>query len=347
MKLFTWTAWWAGFVLLLLAPVAKSAMTSSHGVGFIQLLPTKTNESAAELSPLRLELLEKQSGVVARIIFAGEQGTFEVGEDLQTPPGGMFTLMLNGHVILQESFTGATLAMDRSISLHTVSSGEHLLACELYYSLGTNYQAEVPFILNAAPSVEIDKNQEREHGSDPPVTFTFLDEGQEVVGYFEVAMDEHPVSMMQVTAQDNGTTRKLSEWMGGPLKTAVLPQGIHLLTITARGLNGEETTRFVSFAVDHLPKLAATVDNEGNIEVIKATFHQAEEAYSGVIDVFYQQGVILSRQTRESGLIVDKTDLVNAFAQHNVDLPQQPVPLVVCLRAANTSENWQVVSFLP
>ena len=347
MKLFTWTAWWAGFVLLLLAPVAKSAMTSSYGGGFIQLLPTKNSESAAELSPLRLELMEKQSKVVARIIFAGEQGTFELGEEFQAPPGGMFTLMLNGQVILQESFTGASLAIERNISFHTVPSGEHVLGCELYYNMGTIYQAEAPFILSAAPSVEINRNQEREHGSDPSMTFTFLGEGQEVVGYLEVAMDEHPVSMMQVTAQDNGNTRKLSEWMGSPLKTAALPQGIHLIKITARGLNGEETAKFVSFAVDYLPKLAATVDSEGNIEVITATFHQAEEGYSGVIDVFFQQGVILSRQSRESDLTVDKTDLVSAFTQHNVPLPLQPVPLVVCLRAANTSENWQVVSFLP
>jgi hypothetical protein len=88
MKLFTWTAWWVGFALLLFAPVAKSAMTSSYNGGFIQLLPTtRPAKVQTELSPLRLELMEKQSGVVARIIFTGQQDTFEVGEELQTSTG--------------------------------------------------------------------------------------------------------------------------------------------------------------------------------------------------------------------------------------------------------------------
>jgi hypothetical protein len=347
LKMFTRTVWFVGLVLLLFAPVAASATESIYGGGFIQIVAGKTGENAGEPPPLRLELVEKQSGVVARIIFAGEQRSFEEGEELQAPPGGMFTLMLNGNVIHQESFTGVTLATERRISLHTAPSGEYLLGCELHYSMGAVYQAEVPFILSAAPSVEIGEGNDREHGSDPPVTFTFLNEGQEIVGYFEVAIDAYPVSMMQVTAEDNGNTRNLSEWMGSPLETAALPQGIHLITITARGLNGEETTKFVSFAIDHLPKLAVTVNSEGNIEVIRATFHQAKEVYSGGIDIYFQQGVIFSRQTRESGLIVDKSDLVNAFTQHNLPQPQQPVPLVVCIRAANNSENWQMVSFLP
>ena len=347
MKLFTRTAWWAGLVLLLLTPAAKSTIGSIYDGGFIQVLPDKAGESAEEASPLRLELMEKKSGVVARIIFAGEQSAFEAGEELQTPPGGMLTLTLNGHVILQESFTGSTLAIERRISFHTVPSGEHLLGCELHYSMGTIYQSEVAFILNAAPSVVIGKNQDREQGFDPSVTFTFFDAVEEIVGFFEVAVGENPVGMMQVTAQDNGTTRKLSEWLGSPLKKAALPQGIHLIKITARGLNGEETVKFASFAIDHLPSLTTTVDNEGYIEVIKASFHQADEVYSGSIDIYYQQGVILSLQSSEPVLTVHKTDLTNAFVRHNLPLPQQPVSLVVSLRAANASENWRVVTFLP
>ncbi|MBM9536061.1 hypothetical protein [Desulfobulbus alkaliphilus] len=310
-------------------------------------MPDKVDEKAGELSPLRLELSEKQSGVVARIIFTGEHHSSAAEEDFQIPPGGLLTLALNGHVIFQEAFTGTTLAIERKISLQTVPSGEHLLGCELQYSLGTIHQAEVAFLLRAAPSVEISRDQEGEKGFDPFVTLNFLGEGEETVGFFEVAMDEHPVGMVEVTAQDNGNTRKLSEWLGSPLKTATLPQGIHLVKITAHGLNGEETARFVSFAVDHLPEVNTTVDKEGNIEVIKASFHPAEEIYAGAMDIFYQQGVILSLQSREPTLTVHKKDLMNAFVRHNLALPQQPVSLVVCLRAANASENWHVVSFLP
>jgi hypothetical protein len=347
MKVLTWTAWWAGLVFLLFASAAKSTTGSIYDGGFIQLLPNKAGESAEDATPLRLELMEKQSGVVVRIIFAGEQRTLEVGEELKAPPGGMLTLTLNGHVILQEPFTGTTLAIERRISFHTVPSGEHLLGCELHYSMGTIYQSEVVFILDAAPSVVIGKNQDSEQGFDPSVTFTFFDEVEEIVGFFEVAVGENPVDMIQVSAQDNGNTRKLSEWLGSPLEKAALPQGIHLIKITARGLNGEETVKFVSFTVDHLPNLTTTVDKEGHIEVIKASFHQADEVYSGSIEIYYQQGVILSLQSSEPVLTVHKKDLSNAFVQHNLHLPQQPVSLVVCLRAANASENWRVVSFLP
>ena len=83
------------------------------------------------------------------------------------------------------------------------------------------------------------------------------------------------------------------------------------------------------------------------MEIIKASFQQANNAYSGSLDVFYQQGVILSLQTKEPTLTLKKSDITQAFTQHKLLLPTQPVTLVVCLRSANNTENWQPLSFHP
>jgi hypothetical protein len=90
-----------------------------------------------------------------------------------------------------------------------------------------------------------------------------------------------------------------------------------------------------------------TKNKDGAIESIKASFQQANNAYSGSLDVFYQQGVILSLQTKEPALMIKKSDIAQAFTQHKLQLPTKPVTLVLCLRSANNTENWQPVVFLP
>lgn len=337
----------AGFFTIVFWISAVPATTAGPQPGqFLHILSSQDKQSEQKKSPLQVVLKEGQTGAMLTLTFTGEQLTLDKGADV-APPGGMYSLTLDGMTFLQESFTGPTLQTEKILPLQAAANGAHTLHCELRYATGKTYQAELPFVFNSAPSVTIEKGEGKQSQHDPTVALNFFNEGQEIVGYLDVAVDERSVATVQIGAQANGGKKTLSQWMEKPLMTASLSQGNHLIKITATSLNGGKTVQFVPFEVETLPGFEVTQSKEGTFEVLTATFQQAADTYQGSLDLFYQQGVILSLQSRETAIFLKKADVISAFAQHKLPLPQQPVSLVVCLRSVNNTENWQVVSFQP
>jgi hypothetical protein len=324
---------------------ATGATAEPQTKQFIQIMP-KQGKPDTKNSPLQLGIKEGKKGALFTVTFSGDKLTLEKGAQ-PAPPGGMYTILLDGNLVLQESFSGATLQTEKALPLQTAANGEHTLRCELHYAIGKTYQAELSFTFDAAPAVFLEKTDGKSNNVDPVLTLLFFNDGQENIGFLDVVVDERSLGVTQIAAQSNGEKKSLSQWMGKPVAIADLPQGKHLIKLTATSTSGTESVQYVPFHVETLPVLEVTKNKDGAMESIKASFQQANNAYSGSLDVFYQQGVILSLQTKEPALMIKKSDIAQAFTQHKLQLPTKPVTLVLCLRSANNTENWQPVVFLP
>jgi hypothetical protein len=324
---------------------AIGATTEPQPKQFVQLLP-KTGKQDTKNAPLQLNIKDGKDGTLVAITFAGEKITLEKGAQA-APPGGMYTISLDGSMVLQETFSEPTLHIEKPLPMQTLGNGDHVVRCELHYSIGKTYEAELPFRFDATPIITLEKPDPKSPVPDPLVGFQFYKEKQEVGGFIDVAVDERSLGVTQITSQTNGEKKPLSQWMGKPITIAELPPGQHLIRLTATGTNGGESIQFIPFKVESLPMFNVDKNKEGTMENIKATFLQASSAYSGSVDVYYQHGVILSVQSREPSVLIKRSDIVQAFSQHKLSLPTKPATLVVALRSANNTENWQTILFQP
>lgn len=332
-------------IVLVNMSFAIGATTGPQAKQFVQLLP-KPGKQDTKNAPLQLNIKEGKNGILLTITFAGEKITLEKGAQA-VPPGGMYTVSLDGSLVLQETFSEPTLHIEKPLPMQILGNGDHVVRCELHYSIGKTYEAELPFNFDATPIISLEKPGPKSPAPDPLVGFQFYNEKQEVVGFLDVAVDARSLGVTQITSQANGEKKPLSQWTGKPISIAELPPGQHLIRLTATGSNGGESVQFIPFEVEALPMLNVDKNKEGAMENIKATFFQADSVYSGSVEVFYQHGVILSLQSKEPSVHIKKSDIVQAFAQHKLSLPTKPVPLVVALRSANNTENWQTIMFLP
>jgi len=312
---------------------------------FVQFLPQQ-DEQDTKNAPLQLDIKERENGTLLIITFNGAKITLDK-EAAPVPPGGIYTVSLDASIVLQGTFDEPTIKIEKPLSLQTLTNGEHLVRCELHYSIGETYKAELPFSFDATPIISLGKNNSKLTAFDPLVGFKFYKEDQKNVGFIDVAIDERSLGVAEIQAQANGETKLLSQWLGKTISVAELPPGQHLLGLTATGTNGGESVQFIPFTVEALPILNVEKNKDGTMERIKATFLQANNAYSGSVDVFYRHGVILSLQSRETSVLIEKSHILQAFAQHKLQLPTIPTPLVVSLRSANNTENWQTILFLP
>ncbi len=333
------------FIVLANMSSAIAATAESPTKQFVQLLP-KQGKQEAKKTPLQLNIKEDKKGVQLVVTFTGEKITLKKGAQA-APPGGMYTITLDGTLVLQETFSEPTLQVEKMLPMQTLANGEHVVCCELHYSIGKTYQAELPFMFDATPIVTLEKLDPKSSSPDPMASFRFYSENQEVVGFIDVAVDERSFGVTQISAQANGEKKPLSQWTGRSIAVAELPPGQHLIRLTATGANGSENVQFIPFQVEALPTLDVTKNKEGAMESIKATFLQAGNTYSGSVDIFYQHGVILSLQSKEPSVVIKKSDILQAFAQHKLPLPAKPATLVVGLRSANNTENWQTILFQP
>jgi len=290
---------------------------------FVQFLPQQ-DEQDTKNAPLQLDIKERENGTLLIITFNGAKITLDK-EAAPVPPGGIYTVSLDASIVLQGTFDEPTIKIEKPLSLQTLTNGEHLVRCELHYSIDNSKLTAF----------------------DPLVGFKFYKEDQKNVGFIDVAIDERSLGVAEIQAQANGETKLLSQWLGKTISVAELPPGQHLLGLTATGTNGGESVQFIPFTVEALPILNVEKNKDGTMERIKATFLQANNAYSGSVDVFYRHGVILSLQSRETSVLIEKSHILQAFAQHKLQLPTIPTPLVVSLRSANNTENWQTILFLP
>lgn len=323
---------------------AIGATAESQPKQFIQLLP-KQGKQDTKNAPLQLGIKENKNGAQLTILFTGEKITLEKGPQA-IPPGGMFTVSLDSTLVTQETFSEPTLQIEKMLPMQTLANGEHVVRCELH-SLGKTYQAEVLFTFDATPIVTLEKFNPKAPSPDPAVFLRFYNENQEVVGFVDVAVDERSLGVTQIATRNNGEKKPLSQWLGKPIAVAELPPGQHLIKLTATGSNGGQNVQFMPFQVEALPTLEVMKNKDGAMESFKAGFLPSNNAYAGSIDIFYRQGVILSLQSKEPTVVVNKGDIVHAFAQHKLPPPAKPTLLVVCLRSANNTENWQTILFQP
>jgi hypothetical protein len=331
-------------IVLVNMPPAIYAAAEPTTRQFIQL-QSKPGKQDGKNTPLQLGIKEGKQGVQLSITFSGEKITLEKGAQT-IPPGGMFTVSLDGTLMVQETFSEPTLHVEKMLPMQTLANGEHVVRCELR-SLGKTYQAEMPFTFDATPIVTLEKFDPKSPAPDPVTSFRFYNENQEIVGFIDVAVDERSLGVTQIATQNNGERKPLSQWLGKPIAVAELPPGQHLIKLTATGSSGAENIQFIPFRVEAVPILDVAKNKEGTMESIKATFLQASGAYSGTVDIIYRQGVILSIQSKEPTVLINKGDIVQAFAQHKLPLPSKPTHLVVGLRSANNTENWQAILFQP
>ncbi len=294
---------------------------------------------------LLLDIKEKTNKLVLSINFT-EKNVHDLKNTGTNNKDGMFTVLIDDNFLFQEVFTGSDLKTEKTIPLHTVSNGEHILRCEIYHGDGKYFKNEVAFLLNSAPSVIVEKEKEKTNSFNPVITLHYFDEGEEMAGHLEILVDERVVGTREIAAKENGKPFNLSQLLGNPLDVASLPPGEHLIAIRALSLNGSETMRYLPFEVETLPKLEV-ITKPDNMDGFKATFLQTGKGHSGSIDIFFRQGIILSRQSKTAEILITKAEVLNAFEQHKLPLPKEPFSLIVCLRSANNTENWQVVSFQP
>ncbi|WP_321283830.1 hypothetical protein [uncultured Vibrio sp.] len=332
-------------IVLLNMPFTINAATESHNKQFVQLLP-KPDKQEDTKGPLQLGLKDGKTGALLTITFTGEKITLEKGAQA-IPPGGMYTVSLDGSIVLQETFNEPTLKTEKPLPMQTSANGDHIVRCELRYSIGKTYQAELPFSFDATPIISLEKIDPSSPSPDPALGLQFYSESQKIIGVIDVAVDERSLGVTQISAQANGEKKPLSKWMGKPISVAELSPGQHLIRLTATGTNGGESVKYIPFKVEAIPVLNVDKNQEGTVESIKATFLQASNAYSGSVNVYYQHGVILSVQSKEPSVLIKKSDIVQAFSQHKLTLPTTPVTLVVGLRSANNTENWQTILFQP
>jgi len=234
--------------------------------------------------------------------------------------------------------------VERPVQLDGTAIGKHVLRCEVDDSAGNRHVGELSFTFDNTPVLTVSGAKSLVNVVDPEISLRFFADGGETTGIVDVSVNERVAGSFQVNVPENGKNRKLSAWLGKPLELGTLHEGRHLLRLDAFGTGGGETTIFVPFEVRSIPELRLVKDAKGRVTGLQALFQGNSAGYAGTVEVYFQRSVILSLQTEEPSLVLDREALRAAFAQHNLELPQGETSLVVCLRSAHMTENWQLVS---
>ncbi len=328
--------------LVMLAVWTQPAMTFPRKVLTVQ--PAK--EGATKNSPLRLELREAADGLQLSINFAE---TPEMGDKIlpAEQAGGDYMLYLDDAMLEGAPYKGFKLNVVREVSITALHSGKHSLRCELRAPSGKAHTGEIDFIFDGAPAVSLGELAVNKSGElDGEVTVDFLGAAEGLSGFVDLLLDERPVATTKIKKEQASQKTTLAHLVGKAIATTHLATGTHLLTLKATAVNGNATTLRGSLVVQTTPELEIKQDKHGAFQEARAVFLKAPEGFSGSVEIFYDQGLVLSKRSEAATIPVTRDEIVQGLRKNKVKL-DGPVEVVVSLRAMNNTERWQVLKVQP
>ena len=321
----------------------QAAITTQQSV--LTILDSKATTDQDELTTFLVELNERESGLELSLQFELKDEEIQTIPDALVEPGGNFSLYLDGINIHRQFYSGTMVVTSHVLPFSIIPDGMHTLHCELRTSTGTLLDQKISFILTTSPTIEVEMTKDGSGLFDPMVGLGFIDKESEVAGHLEVHVDERPLAIVPIAQTVNNKKFLLSELLKKKLPIASLPQGSHLLRLLAQGSNGSKTIRYLQFTVNATPELEVIRDEDGQLKEIKAFFVKSSEGFSGALNIYYRQSVILSKRSQEKQLSVNREDIISALKEHNYLVPDEQISFVISVNSANGVEEWQEVIF--
>jgi hypothetical protein len=269
-----------------------------------------------------------------------------IPQEIDIPAGGTVTLFLDDMIVLQQTFTGNEIKIEKTLALEMIPNGDHKLHVEILSHPGGTQTKDISFTLDATPVVEI-KSLEIEDGTfDPQVYFFLFGADKDHTGFLEVHVDERFVANVHLRKKDLNKTTKLSELIGKKVDVGGLSLGVHLLRIAAISANGSQGVQYQSFEINIQPAVSVNKTQEGRFGSLQVAFPKTSIGFFGGVEVYYQQGVILSRQAKKSReLTITRAEIEKAFTKYKHDNRPHPLDLVFAIRSSNGFERWVKVDF--
>ncbi len=302
-------------------------------------------------SPLQLQLQEVENGLKASIRFAETKADAQEKKPPELPAdliGGDYLLFLDEMIVRNETYKGTSLNVVHDVPLTTMQTGKHVLRCELRAPSGEIHKSEIRFVFDGSPALSVtDVAVDKTGILDASVILHILgDDGNGLAGFVHVFLDERPLMNVQIAKEHIGKKTLLSKIIGKPLSTASLVPGTHLLTLQVMGTNGNAAVNYSSFAVSATPELKIVRDKNGEFQEAMATFLKSPEGFSGSIEVFSDQGILLTKRDEGVAVSIKRTEIIEKLEKSSGrELLAGPLSLVFSLRSANGSETWQMVGF--
>lgn len=299
------------------------------------------------LTPLRFELQESKNGLKVSLLF-----TEGKGEKPSLPPGGVgggdYMIFLDEMIVITAPYKGSSLDISRDVPITTLQNGKHSLRCELRNQSGDIYKNEIQFMFDGSPAITMTDTVVDKAGMlDPSVKVDFLGDDNGAAGFIDVFLDERPLINAPIKTENTGKKIPLSQIIGKPISTVSLVPGTHLLTLKAMGINGNATASHTSFTVNSFPELKIIRDKKDGFQEAIATFLNTNDGYSGSVEVFFEQNLILSKRDRGATISITRDEIVEGLKKNKLQHRDTSVTFVFSLRAANNTENWQVVTIHP
>lgn len=299
-------------------------------------------------SPLRFELQESKDNLHVSLHFTESKEK----KNYPLPPdgvvGGDYMIFLDEMIVIHELYKGSTLDASRDVPLTTLQNGKHSLRCELRSPSGEVYRNEIQFMFDGSPVITVTGNTVDKAGLlEPSVKIDFLGVNNGLAGFIDVFLDERPLINVPIKKENTGKMVPLSQLIGKPVSTVSLTPGTHLLSLRARGINGNATISYTSFTVNLSPELKIIRDKNDNFQEATAAFLPANEGYAGSVEVFYEHNIILSKRGKEASITISRDEIVEGLKKNKLQHRETSVAFVFSLRAANNTENWQVVTIRP
>ena len=162
----------------------------------------------------------------------------------------------------------------------------------------------------------------------------------------EIGIDAQPVQQIPVGIKNNNQPVPLSNFIRDRFDIVRLPQGEHLLKVSATGINGSRAVSYTPFAVDTTPTMSLSRDKKGNLKKLSINFQKSNQGFSGSFEVYLQQDMILARQVREDAAILTRGELNQVLEKYNASpVEHKMVTIIVAARSANGTEKWTAVDF--
>lgn len=330
-------------VIFLAVSNVYSASAFPHKI--LTIISPQDADATKKTSPLKFELREVGNGLKVSIRLSDIPK-----KNLPEPPsgikiGGDYIIFLDEICVINEPYQGASLDISRDVPLITLRTGKHTLRCEVRSISGEVFKHDIQFMFDGSPTISVTETAVDKSGMlDPAVTINFVGDNNGAAGFIDVFVDEHPFINVPIKKDATGKKMPLSQITGKPLPTAGLLPGTHLLLLRATGINGNTTVSYTSFKVNTAPELSIIKDKNGNFQKAVATFLKSSQGYSGSVEVFCDQNILLAKREEGTSISVKLEEIVEGLERINYQHTTTPVSIVFSLRAANSTENWQVVT---
>lgn len=311
------------------------------------------NPEHKNTSPLHLTLQEGENTLKASIRFNVPPAK-QINKDVKAAPspeepGGHYELFIDDLLVATAAYTGTAIHLTQDIPVLALQNGEHRLRCALRAPDGEVHSAEVDFSFHGSPQVAMtDLAVDTSGMLDAEVTAKFFGMEKEFAGAIEITIDQQLLGIASLKPEQNAHKVALAQLLGKPLSVGHLPPGTHLLTLRAHGVNGNSTLLHRSFSINTAPSLDIARSKDGALQGGKANFAKGISGYSGAVEIYHEGELLLSKREEGTVIALTRKELDDALQKkRRQPPPNENIPLIFALRAANGMENWQVVEIGP